>query len=345
MKRLSAKRKLYLARRSRQLLRAKWKRKRRLLQETQTRVIGFKILQCPQFFDIGSSPNRHELLTFLEKLRQLLVVERTRVFLDFTRTSKMWSDGTLLFLAELYRCKAMLGGVLPLRCRPPRNVKVAQVLKQIGAYDLMRYHKRVCPSFSDVIHWRSASGHQVDGQKYENILGSYEGRVAETLLGSLFRGITEAMTNCHHHAYIDVRPDGLDYQDVQKNWWMFSQEKDGFLTVVFCDLGIGIPATLPTKKPTIWQRITSAGMAGSDSRIIEKAVEDSVSRTGKHYRGKGLKQLLEAAQEANGGALRIFSNRGCYNFNRGKVTLKDYSGSIMGTLIQWKVPITQQELF
>ena len=302
-------------------------------------------MQAPQFFELLANKNRYELLTFLEKLRQLLVVEKAKVLLDFTTTEKMWSDGTLLFLSELRRCKKMLGGTMPLRCKQPRNVKVAQVLKQIGAYDLMHYHKRINTSFSDVIHWSYASGHQVEGQKYENILGSYEGRVAETLLGSLFRGITEAMTNCHHHAYIGVRPDGLDYQDIQKNWWMFSQEKDGFLTVVFCDLGIGIPNTLPTKKPNIWKRIKSAGKAGSDSSIIERAVEDSVSRTGKRYRGKGLKQLLEAVQETDGGALRIFSNRGCYTFHKGKVVLKDFTGSIMGTLIQWKVPIIQQELF
>lgn len=303
------------------------------------------MLQAPKHFELSGNRNRHELLTFLGDLRQLLVVDKAKVLIDFSLTAKMWSGGTLLFLSELHRCEELLGGKMPVRCRPPRNVKVAQVLKQIGAYDLMHYHKRINTSFSDVIHWQCASGHQVEGQKYENILGSYEGRVAETLLGSLFRGITEAMTNCHHHAYIDVRQDGLNYQDVRKNWWMFSQEKGGFITVVFCDLGVGIPNTLPTKKPGIWERIKSAGKAGSDSSIIEKAVEDSVSRTGKRYRGKGLKQLLEAVQESDEGILRIFSNRGCYTFHKGKVSLKDFTGSIMGTLIQWKVPIIQQELF
>lgn len=345
MKRLSVKRKLYLLRRARLNLQKSRKKARRNRPIATQRLLGFKILQAPRHFELSGYQNRYELLTFLNRLRQLLIVEKSKVLVDFTMTAKMWSGGTLLFLAELHRCKKLLGDAMPLRCNPPRNVKVAQVLKQIGAYELMRYNKNINTSFSDVIHWRYASGHQVEGEKYENILGSYEGRVAETLLGSLFRGITEAMTNCHHHAYIQVRSDGLEYQDIQKNWWMFSQEKDGFLTVVFCDLGVGIPNTLPTKKPGIWERIKSAGKAGSDSSIIEKAVEDSVSRTGKRYRGKGLKQLLEAVQATDGGALRIFSNRGCYTFSDGKIALKDFTGSIMGTLIQWKVPIIQQELF
>lgn len=344
MKRLSLKRKLYLLRREKRIARLKWKKSRQPAIVSQS-LQGFKFLQAPAFFELSTNTARHKLLSFLADLRQLLIIDKASVLLDFKMTTRMASGGTLLFLAELHRCKELLGGRLKIRCCPPRNVRVAQVLKQIGALDLMHYKKLVKPSFSDVIHWRYACGHQVDGQKYENILGSYEGRVAQSLLGSLFRGITEAMTNCHHHAYIDIRPDGLEHQDVRRNWWMFSQEKDGYLTVVFCDLGVGIPATLPTKKPNLWQKVLSGGKAGSDSGIIEQAVVDSVSRTGKRYRGKGLKQLLEAVQETDSGALRIFSNRGCYTFHKGRVKLTDYPGSIMGTLIQWKVPIIQQELF
>lgn len=342
MKRLTLRRKLYLWRRAKRVARLKRKRGR---NTPPPKLPGFKELRAPDTFDIGAPDNRYALLNFLAEVRRLLVTEQASVRFNFTNTTRMYSGGTLLFLSELHRCKVLSGSQLNIRCIPPRNVKVAQVLKQIGAFDLMRYRKKIDTTFSDVIHWRFASGHQVEGEKYENILGSYEGRVAETLLGSLFRGITEAMTNCHHHAYIDVRPDGLGQQDKMKNWWMFSQERKGYLSVVFCDLGIGIPATLSTKKPKLWQAVMTLGKAGRDSSIIEHAVADSVSRTGKRYRGKGLKQLLEAVQEANDGALRIFSNRGCYTFNNGKVDLSDYAGSIMGTLIQWKVPIQQQGLF
>lgn len=345
MKRLTIKRKRYLIRKAKRATRLKWKREKSHASVARRVPTGFKCRPAPEIFDIGSNSTRHVLLSFLADLRSLLITEREAVLIDFTLTRKMFTGGTLLFLAELHRCREVLGERPKLRCIPPRNVKVSQVLKQIGAYDLMGHRKKVASTFSDVIHWRYASGHQVEGEKYENILGTYEGRVAESLLGSLFRGITEAMTNCHHHAYIDVRPDGLDYQDKVRNWWMFSQERNGYLSVIFCDLGVGIPVTLPTKKPNLWDKVRSLGKAGSDSCIIEEAVVDSVSRTGKRYRGKGLKQLLEAAQETHGGVLTIFSNRGCYNFADGKVTLKDYAASIMGTLIHWKVPIIQRELF
>jgi hypothetical protein len=131
---------------------------------------------------------------------------------------------------------------------------------------------------------------------------------------------------------------------LKKNWWMFSQERDGYLTVVFCDLGVGIPTTLPVKKPKWWQKIVSLGKADSDAEIIRGAVDMSLSRTGKHYRGKGLRQLLEVVQGHPDGAIRIFSNRGCYTFNHGRASVRDYGDSIMGTLIQWKLPVTQGSL-
>jgi hypothetical protein len=184
----------------------------------------------------------------------------------------------------------------------------------------------------------------VDGEKYENVLGDYEGRIADVLLDSLFRGISEAMTNCHHHAYIDVREDGLDRQPQTKDWWMFSQEKGGVLSVAFCDLGVGIPNTLPRRQPTLWERIKTGGHAASDGKIIGAAIEDSVSRTGQHNRGKGLKQLLEAAQiDGRDGRLRIYSNRGRYTYEDQKARTREYATSILGTIILWSIPIAAME--
>jgi len=309
------------------------------------RAVGFARVRAPRIFCAQGDRHRHELLTFLAELRERLVVKRLPVTVDFALTSRMLADGTLLFLAELRRCQEILNGHMTVRCILPRNVKVAQVLKQIGALALLNCHKKIVPKFPDVIHWRYASGYQVQGEKYENLLGSYDGRVAGTLLSSLFKGVTEAMTNCHHHAYIGIRPDGLNYQDTRRNWWMFSRENDGYLTVVFCDLGIGIPVTVPTRKPSLWKRLLSMGKAGSDSKIIEQAVQDAISRTGKRYRGKGLKQLIGAVQAYDDGQLVILSNRGSYTFRNGDVKLRDYVASINGTLIQWKVPIGQRGLF
>lgn len=169
--------------------------------------------------------------------------------------------------------------------------------------------------------------------------------IPETLASGLYLGITEAMTNCHHHAYIEKRNDGLNLDDIQKNWWMFSQEKDGFLHVVFGDLGIGIPVSLPIKKPGWWGSIQkNFGMTPSDGTVIAEAIAQSRSRTGKSYRGKGLKQLVEAIESIDNARLVIYSNKGVYTYMKGHPATFNFRDSIYGTVVYWSVPVEQEEI-
>lgn len=301
---------------------------------------SFSILKAPDVFTIGLEEKRHNLLRFLSRLRETVMLRKHAVRIDFSATQQMITDGTLLFYAELCRLRRLSGGV-KIRCIPPRNPKVAQVLKQVGIFDLVGYRRKIETTYSDVIHWRSANGHEVRGEKFDEVLGHYDGQITEALSQKLYLGFTEAMTNCHHHAYIDVRPDGLNVKHEPKEWWMFSQEKDGWLTVVFCDLGIGIPGTLPIKKPSLWKRILGFG-SQLDAHAIQEALIESRTRTGLHHRGKGLKQLVDVIAKVGNGEVNIFSNRGCFTLKSGSESIfqfKDNKDNICGTLINWRVPL------
>ena len=131
------------------------------------------------------------------------MLDRHAVLVDFSATGKMIADGTLLFYAELCRLKRLMRGV-KIKCVPPRNPKVAQVLKQVGIFDLVGYRRRIKTTDADVIHWRSANGHEVLGEKFDDVLGHYDGHITEALSQKLYLGFTEAMTNCHHHAYLSL---------------------------------------------------------------------------------------------------------------------------------------------
>lgn len=299
----------------------------------------FVTLKAPDTFSIGPEEIRRKLLRFLARLRDTMAFKKRSVRIDFTATQKMIADGTLLFFAELCRLKRLTGGRVKMRCIPPRSSKVAQVLKQVNIFGLLGYRRKIEPTFADVIHWRSANGHEVKGEKYDSVLGHYDGLIADALSQKLYLGLTEAMTNCHHHAYIDMRPDGLSIAHEPKEWWMFSQEKDGWLTVVFCDLGIGIPGTLPIKKPTLWQSIQTKFGSQLDSHAIQEAIDESRTRTGKHHRGKGLKQLVDVVSKVDGGQVNIFSNRGRFTLKSGTESICQFKDSIFGTLIHWTVPI------
>lgn len=325
-----------LKRRAARKLRDRIRRRRRSPRWRHVHRPGHELI-APAIFGLQS--NRNYLIRFLTQLRTRVVKLRKPTLVDFTATRKLHADSALLFYAELRRCIELTEGAVSITCRPPADRRCDQVLHQIGVYDLLGHRSNAIPYFEDVIHWKVASGYKVEGEKYENILGRFDGRVTEALLGRLYVGLSEAMTNCHHHAYIIEREDGLAERDTRNNWWMFSQERDGFLTVVFCDLGAGIPRTLPITRPSLFRQIIGMGSVLKDCDAIDKAIESSISRTGKRHRGKGLKQILAAVQVNPENSVRVMSNSGCYTFQKGKKELQEFGTSIQGTLIAWHIQI------
>lgn len=264
------------------------------------------------------------------------------VTLDFSDTEKMYSDAVLLFWAELKRLIKFVKGRVEFKVILPHNKKVGQVLKQVGILDLLGVSASIVPQDHDVINWRAASGSRVLGEKYDDILQQYDGEITPFLQGNLYTGITEAMTNVSNHAYDLSRDDGLGIDD-QKDWWMFSHEKDNYLSVAFCDLGAGIPRTLPVKRRSVWNRLVRKGLK-NDSDIIKFAVKDSVSRTRKSHRGKGLRQIMEVINGLPDAQAIVYSNRGVFMMNSGGTSRSvDYHDSILGTLIYWKIPLPAKE--
>ncbi|MDO8465413.1 MAG: hypothetical protein Q7S46_09220, partial [Gallionella sp.] len=102
----------------------------------------FEVLRAPDIFTIVEKNNRRKLLRFLGRLRETVVIRKHAVRIDFTNTQKMFADGTLLFYAELSRINRLKGSA-EVRCLPPRNEKVAQVLKQVGIFDLVGYRRKI----------------------------------------------------------------------------------------------------------------------------------------------------------------------------------------------------------
>jgi hypothetical protein len=342
MKRVDRWRRLYfkrvIAKRTRRKAKS-WRRKRQL----KTKRAQPNVIKAPQKFDLEQPKPRSKLVSFLTELRREVIgAGKAGVTIDFTDTRHMWATGTLLFRAELCRLRRITNGAVKLRCLPPRNPKVAQVLKQTGIFRALGHRSSIKPSYSDVVHWRYAEGNGAQGAKYDEILGQYDGTIPPSVASGLYLGLTEAMTNCHHHAYIAGRQDGLDQVDEPKEWWMFSQERDGRLSVAFCDLGVGIPETLPLRQPRLWERLKSGGV--TDAVAIIEAIKYSQSRTQKHYRGRGLRQLVEVIENTPGAMLLLFSNRGCYVNRNGTTSVRDFRDSILGTLIAWSVPVNAMGL-
>lgn len=255
----------------------------------------------------------------------------------------MYPCGTLLFLSYLDRLRRESGARRIYSCKLPKDNVVEQVLQQVGILDILdRAPRLTTGEFAEnVKHWRHASGVAVDSPQVGQFVSPLEGRLVESLRGDLYRGVTEAMTNSSQHAYL-----GSAINADLRRWWMFSQETGGKLSVAFCDLGIGIPASImePSEwDPGIVSKILAAlGFAvASDSRLIRAALELHRTRTGQRHRGKGLMDIMKVVTEAKDGFLHIHSNRGMvkYTPKDGAFAAIDFRGSIHGTLILWEIPL------
>lgn len=296
----------------------------------------YSVIKAPFEMDISKAEVRKSTLQFLGKIRSQVSQGCRRVWIDFTETRKFVSGGTLLLYAELTRLIESTQG-LRIRSSLPKSNKAAQVLQQVGLSRLLKTKNKTKCLDGDVVNWRSARGQGALGEKYDEILGYYDGLITDSLQSELYTGITEAMTNAHQHAYIEQRGDGIVTDSDYRPWWMFSQEKDGKLSVVFCDLGVGIPASLPRTRPRLWHFMDRLNL--TEGRQIEGAVRNSQTRTRKQHRGKGLRQIIETISSCVGGKALIFSNKGWYSMQSGRQRSGDFGDSIMGTVIFWQMPL------
>jgi len=118
--------------------------------------------------------------------------------------------------------------------------------------------------------------------------------------------------------------------------------------VVFMDQGIGIPRHLPRKHTMEHIRAMLSLLPGfepDDAQMIRASMLVGRTSTGLTNRGKGMKQLRKILEEAGAGKLRILSNAGEYEYTGSRAErLTNYSDSIRGTLIEWRVPLLALDL-
>jgi len=322
------------------------KRKRRKFGQgrRKRRHLQHEVLLAPTQFDLLNKEYRQALLKFIRRMWQITYIDKNSLVIDFSATNKMISDGALLFRSELCLLLPNLGQNVAIKCKPPNNRKICQVLEQIGVFELLNYSSGIQPVDEDVIHWKIAQGACAEGEKYESILGDYDGVMPRELSEGFYVGVTEAMTNCAQHAYIEARMENCHVEPISTKWWMFSQRKDEHLYVVFCDLGIGIPRSLPIKKPSLFKSVLKLFNKVSDAVLIREAVKYSRSRTQQEHRGKGLKQFLSVLNNAPGGVLYIYSNKGCYTTGSAGDRTLNFRDSIYGTMISWRIPLNHQAI-
>ncbi len=329
-------------------------RRRRKLAQCGGR---FVLLTAPECFSL-SGRDAARLVEFVRKLRQVVLPGFGRVEIKFSHTEKMAADGTLYFLANLEQIRQLYPKV-SFSMRPPSDAVAAQVLQHVGIARILGGHRpQKKPLHPSVRHWYKAAGNNVDASEAQDVFGSFEGRITPELSRSVYKGVSEAMTNCFHHAYADnTLPLHLC------KWWLFSREDKGELHVVFCDLGIGIPRSLFREDEKVekgWIEYLKTWLAervsdwrqADDALKIKAAIEIGQTRTRKPNRGKGLKQMVGFLDAIGNNAAKvtIYSGSGVYRRmpKKGRPqefthALSDKKTAILGTMISWSIPLPEKD--
>ena len=277
------------------------------------------IVQAPEIFELRHNKNHKKLISFIKKLRDNVLIQKNHIIIDFSKTRRMVVCGSLLFFAELDRIKRKQGSLNLISCYSSKDETVNQVLKHLEIYQLLNHRCSTVPIRPDVVNWKFASGDNTNACEVGQILEE-QSNLSKSKSKKLYRGISEAMTNVSQHAYIRPRNDGTGFAN-EKGWWMFYREEDEKIFVAFCDLGVGIPVTLPqtTEKSILDKALEKLGITKhSDGRLIQAAIEVKRSRTEKKHRGKGLLDMIKTLENTKSGRLSIFSNKGGYFYNQFK---------------------------
>lgn len=340
--------------RQRRLMRLSKKRTDR--KRPRTTKIKFKdkllSIAAPKEISLASRGSHHNLTLFLRTIRKEAVRQK-RVHIDFTLTNKLNSSGMLLMLAELDRLTRALQRKCRITCSYPEDETVEKVFQQVGFFNIFGKPCRLEVTEEDrnVFYWRYATGVSVNPAAADSMLKGVRSQIPVGYQ-RIVAGVEEAMDNSIHHAYLRERGDrlSLKYASADEHrWWVFAEVLDGWLHVIFCDLGLGIPVTLPSR----WEEhvkdivsLTSLSEGKRDVRMIRRALNFGRTRTAQSHRGKGLQNIARAAQEL-GGKLNVYSNMGLigidYQGGTSRYVQAAFKRSILGTVIQWSVPITDRQ--
>lgn len=290
------------------------------------------------------TPDEHdELVDTLSRLRDVFANSNS-VRIDFSSTRLLLPEGMLLFYAELTRLVDTYQG-RELSCRPSGTLKVSHVLQHLGVYGLLNYQAPAEPEGDDVVPWQKIRAKNVDVTEAGALIeGQPSLSPAET--GVLFKSVSEAVTNVSHHSSLAPRADGLNLPAAMQ-WWMFSHENKERLYVAVCDLGIGIPRSLPRvhTREKVAEAISRIfkDKRPTDGRMIHAALRLGRSRTSMGNRGLGFTDILQIIDSVPGSALQIYSNRGSLVYKADtlwpSIKTRTFKNSILGTILVWSFPL------
>jgi hypothetical protein len=288
-------------------------------------------------------------------------VARRPIFLDFNGCNSLSPASAVVLAAEVHRGAAIsfkgFRGKL-VHGNYPKNKDVRNVLTDVGFFE----HVGIVPRASDDHrsgHYflRVTSNTRDKGDLIAHLCEAAlqsTGPMPANFQGRLYAALSEAMNNVTQHAYLidEQRRIGPRRPCLLGRWWAaaYSDRQSGLFTLWMFDQGVGIPATLPIRRPSLWAAIMQSiqGNADDDAILIE-ALKPGTSQTKSPHRGKGLAEMQRFVSEVCSigtifGHFSVLSNHGGIKLSNGlEPERRLFRCSLDGTLIELQFRLPTEE--
>jgi len=305
--------------------------------------------------NLSIEENFDGVVGFVEELRRVGVEERRKVYCDFRALKRIGTAGALILVAELDRWRRMANIPLSVIDVASWNPQVRRLLDEMGVFEILDIRnppKSEQPLDDEFRFVKFRTGNRAFGNMarelqvaIEDVTGNVPSRQ------TLYRGLSEAMTNAVQHAY----PDDAEYRTrpLKGQWWMMGSydETSKRLTVAFYDQGVGIPKTLPRTQTAERLRglLDRLRLVDDDAARIRCAMEIGRTQTGAEHRGGGLaRDIRRHTEMVPAGRLRVLSGKGEYIYDpyaeneNGQERLFTHNKELGGTLIQWEATLVEE---
>ncbi len=293
-----------------------------------------------------------EISSLLFEIEKCVLRRGVAAKIDFKKTEMIHVEACILLFSEVERFISCASISKPITIIDPVRRRPREVLKQIGLHNLTGDSSDVVPERPDVVFWKATRGFDQSGSALGPMVKYVAATVNQTatqkvVQSGIWKGVSEAVTNSVDHAYKFPRKDGFVRLQGSR-WTMFTQIKDGLLTIAVCDSGCGYSESVPKTIPEHIIGSLSAlftSKLSADSQAILLAMEYGRTSTGQAERGKGSRDALRVLTEHKRGEMFIYSNCGSvrYKFNEASAS-PEYSAVsldfyVSGTIIGWILPI------
>lgn len=288
-------------------------------------------------------------LELVRDIKRFVLLEKRPIRLIFNGVQDIQPGSLLLLLAEIHRCRLVHGHSKLTGTYPEKGSNLEKLLHSTGFFSLLNVKSSVEkePKRYPVEHIEFISDVKPPvglSKKFREAMFGKKIQVSMNMRKQIFRAIGEAMINVGQHAY---PTDSWQNHPTKKRWWLSGHinKRNNLMTIMFCDLGVSIPRTLPKRYPMEYIRSALSllpGIKPNDGEMIKAGMEIGRSQTNESNRGKGLNDMKRIIDEAGEGELHIFSRRGCYRYSPGRPDqIRSLEVAVDGTLIKWTVPLNK----